>query len=147
MKNFNGGVKEDDIRTSSFETARPRKLIHVCKSKFANISNIQRQRRRQSCKQKKERISRSMFYLNLFLSTTFFFFSPASPTCCASITPYNGRHPPSCCFPPPLLNEEACVCCIRLSCVCVRAAEEHVGASNSTVESGRVRVAFCGGVK
>lgn len=150
MKNFNSGAKEDDIRTSSFESAQPHKLIHARKSKLANISNIQRQRRRQSCKQKKERTSSSILYLNLFLSTTFFFFVvPASPTCCASITPHNGRHPPSRCFPPPLLNEEACVCCIRLSCVCVcvRAAEEHVGASNSTMESGRVRVAFCGGVK
>lgn len=29
MKNFNSGAKEDDIQTSSFESAQPHKLSHV----------------------------------------------------------------------------------------------------------------------
>lgn len=73
-KNFNSGAKEDDIQTSSFESAQPHKLNHVCKSKFANISNIQRQRRRQSRKQKKRK--NLQFYLlpKSFLVHHVFFF-------------------------------------------------------------------------
>lgn len=115
MKNFNSGVKEDDIRTSSFETAQPHKLIHVC-----NLLTLATSKDRGGDKAANKRKNLQFYLLprSFFVHHVFFF--PASPTCCASITPYNGRHPPSRCFPPPLL-EWGSMCVLYTSVLRVRA--------------------------
>lgn len=129
-------------KTTSFMLIQVQRSLPLA---LANISSIPGRKRGH----RKARISRSVFSPSLFLST-------ASVLQLQPVALYNSPPPqPPLSSPPPLLNEEARVCCIRLSCMCVcacacwsaRATEEHVGASNSTVESGRVRVAFCGGVK
>lgn len=86
-----------------------------------------------------------MLIITCIESSLLLFLIPACATCCVSLT----LHHLSLGSPPPLLNEEACAVYVCLALVCVCAREEHVGASNCTVEraSGHVRVSLGGGVK
>lgn len=96
---------------------------------------------------RKARISTSICYINLFLSTTCALHLQPVASLLRCTAP--SSRPPSALRPRRWTRKHVCVLytsALRV-CVCVCATVEHVGASNGTVESGRVRVAFCGGVK